>query len=101
MVDYDSLSNESGAVGPGDWEASPAADSLPSAWKHHRRRFHLQWKEVGAKVWDTNFDSGRLIGYEKGLVDCPIEDYNLAWCVPVRLNFRSYRGTQQIIKSYR
>ena len=53
MVDYDSLSNESGAVGPGDGEASPAADSLPSAWKHHRWRFHLQWEKVGAKVWDA------------------------------------------------
>ena len=50
MVDYDSLSNESGAVGPGDGEASPAADSLPSAWKHHCWRFHLQWEKVGAKV---------------------------------------------------
>ena len=49
MVDCDSLSNESGAVGPSDGEASPAADSLPSAWKHHRWRFHLQWKEVGPK----------------------------------------------------
>ena len=72
MVDYDSLSNESGAAGPGDWEAASAANSLPSAWKHHRRRFHLQRKKVGGQSLEYKFVSGTLIGCEKGLFDCHV-----------------------------